>query len=104
MQLLMRRPEVRGFISIAPPANMYDFTFLAPCPASGILIQGDSDEVVTPSAVQKLVEKLRTQKHITIHHDVIPGANHFFQNEMGLLMKSVDDYLDFRLDPSCTIR
>src|SRR5690606_17083897 len=40
MQLLMRRPEVRGFISIAPPANMYDFSFLAPCPASGIFIQG----------------------------------------------------------------
>ena len=30
MQLLMRRPEIRGFISIAPPANMYDFAFLAP--------------------------------------------------------------------------
>ena len=40
MQLLMRRPEIRGFISIAPPANMYDFSFLAPCPASGIFIQG----------------------------------------------------------------
>jgi hypothetical protein len=104
MQLLMRRPEVRGFISIAPPANMYDFTFLAPCPASGIIIQGDSDEVVTPSAVQKLVEKLRTQKHITIHHDTIPGANHFFQHERPQLMKSVDDYLDFRLDPGCPIR
>ena len=33
MQLLMRRPEISGFISIAPPANFYDFTFLAPCPA-----------------------------------------------------------------------
>ena len=31
MQLLMRRPEIESFISIAPPANMYDFTFLAPC-------------------------------------------------------------------------
>src|SRR5439155_21286104 len=68
MQLLMRRPEVRGFISIAPPANMYDFTFLAPCPSSGIIIQGEGDEVVTPNAVQKLVDKLRTQKHIPIHH------------------------------------
>src|SRR6201992_4234582 len=28
MQLLMRRPEVEGFISIAPPANLYDFSFL----------------------------------------------------------------------------
>jgi alpha/beta superfamily hydrolase len=84
MQLLMRRPEIRGFISIAPPANMYDFSFLAPCPSSGIIIQGEADEVVTPSAVQKLVDKLRTQRHITISHDLIPGANHFFANELDL--------------------
>jgi len=97
MQLLMRRPEIRGFISIAPPANMYDFSFLAPCPSSGIIVQGENDEVVTPGAVLKLVEKLRTQKHITVTYDVIPGANHFFANELDLLMKSVDDYLDMRL-------
>ena len=40
MQLLMRRPEISGFISIAPPANMYDFSFLAPCPASGLISSG----------------------------------------------------------------
>jgi len=97
MQLLMRRPEIKGFISIAPPANLYDFTFLAPCPSSGIIIQGENDEVATPSATQKLVDKLRTQRHITIHHDTIPGANHFFEHEMPQLMKSVDDYLDMRL-------
>lgn len=104
MQLLMRRPEIRGFITIAPPANMYDFSFLAPCPASGVIIQGDSDEVATPSGTQKLVDKLRTQKHITIQHDVIPGANHYFEHEMPLLMRSVDDYLDMRLDPDCPIK
>ena len=76
---------------------MYDFSFLAPCPSSGIIIQGEADEVVTPGAVQKLVDKLRTQKHITINHDTIPGANHFFASELDLLMKSVDDYLDMRL-------
>ena len=93
----MRRPEIKGFISIAPPANMYDFTFLAPCPSSGIIIQGEGDEVVTPLATQKLVDKLRTQRHITIHHDLIPQATHFFEHEMPQLMKSVDDYLDMRL-------
>jgi alpha/beta superfamily hydrolase len=54
--------------------------------------------------VQKLVDKLRTQKHITIHHDEIPRANHFFENETDEMMKSVDHYLDFRLDPNCPIR
>jgi alpha/beta superfamily hydrolase len=97
MQLLMRRPEIKGFISIAPPANMYDFGFLAPCPSSGLIVQGLGDEVVTHGAVQKLVDKLKTQKHITITYETIPGANHFFEHEMPELMKTVDDYLDMRL-------
>lgn len=97
MQLLMRRPEIKGFISIAPPANMYDFSFLAPCPSSGIIIQGTGDEVVAHSAVQKLVDKLKTQRHITIDHVEIPGANHFFENEMDQMMGAVDGYLDKRL-------
>ena len=46
MQLLMRRPEIEGFISIAPPANLYDFSFLAPCPSSGLIVHGDKDAVV----------------------------------------------------------
>ena len=104
MQLLMRRPEIRGFISVAPPANMYDFTFLAPCPSSGIIVNGLGDEIVTPASVVKLVEKLRTQKRgITVHHDEIPRANHFFEHELEQLMKSVDNYLDMRLAPNSPI-
>jgi len=30
MKLLMRRPEIEGFVSIAAPANRFDFSFLAP--------------------------------------------------------------------------
>ncbi len=96
MQLLMRRPEIKGFISIAPPANLYDFGFLAPCPSSGLIVQGSADEVVTAPAVQKLVDKLKTQRHIVIDYDVIDGANHFFEHEMDQLMGSVDRYLDHR--------
>jgi alpha/beta superfamily hydrolase len=97
MQLLMRRPEVRGFISIAPPANLYDFGFLAPCPSSGIIVQGLADEVVTEPAVQKLVDKLKTQKHITIDYEKVDHANHFFANEMDEMMGRVETYLDRRL-------
>ena len=104
MQLLMRRPEIRGFISVGAPASMYDFSFLAPCPASGIFVHGAADTVVPPPAVTKLVEKLRTQKHITINHEEIPRANHFFEKEHDEMMGAVNIYLDFRLDPSCPIR
>ena len=47
MQLLMRRPEIT-VSSRLPPASMFDFTFLAPCPASGIMVHGDADDVVPP--------------------------------------------------------
>ena len=104
MQLLMRRPEIRGFLSVAPPANMYDFSFLAPCPSSGIIVAGLQDEIVPPASVQKLVDKLRTQRGITIHHDEIPRANHFFEHELEQLMKSLDNYLDMRLAPDSPIK
>src|SRR5471030_1826750 len=64
MQLLMRRPEITGFISVAPPASMYDFAFLAPCPASGLIVHGTKDSVVPEPDVQKLVDRLTAQKGI----------------------------------------
>ena len=98
MQLLMRRPEISGFISIAPPANMYDFSFLAPCPASGLIIQGDEDEIVPPDSVEKLIDKLRQQKGITIDHRIIQGTNHFFHGAMDTLVGHVGDYIDTAVD------
>jgi alpha/beta superfamily hydrolase len=93
MQLLMRRPEIDGFISIAPPANKYDFTFLAPCPSSGLIVQGDKDDTVPHDSVQKLVNKLSQQKDIKIDYRVIPGANHFFTLHNDQLLAHIDDYL-----------
>ena len=43
MQLLMRRPEVNRFIAISPQPNVYDFTFLSPCPTSGLIVYGKND-------------------------------------------------------------
>ena len=93
MQLLMRRPEISGFISVAPPANMHDFSFLAPCPSSGLILQGDKDEVVPEASVKKLVDKLSSQRGIAIDYRVVPGADHFFQEQMEDLSGHVDDYL-----------
>ncbi|MBM3608279.1 MAG: alpha/beta fold hydrolase [Alphaproteobacteria bacterium] len=98
MQLLMRRPEIEGFISIAPPANRFDFSFLAPCPSSGLFVHGDQDRVAPLKEVMGLIEKLKTQKGIEITHAVVDGANHFFENCVEPLMVEVGAYLDRRLD------
>ena len=84
MQLLMRRPEIESFISISPPANNYDFTFLAPCPSSGLILHGDQDISVPPESVQKLVQKLSHQRDIKIDFRKIPGADHFFADRRTL--------------------
>ncbi len=98
MQLLMRRPEIEGFISIAPPANRFDFSFLAPCPSSGLFVHGDQDRVAPLREVMGLIEKLKTQRGIVIEHAVIEGANHFFENSVEPLIAEVGSYLDKRLD------
>ena len=97
MQLLMRRPEASGFISVAPPANMYDFSFLAPCPSSGLIINGDADRVAPMEDVEKLVEKLKTQKGIDITHDILPGASHFFDKHIDELVSNVEGYVEQRV-------
>ena len=97
MQLLMRRPEIDGFISVAPPANLYDFSFLAPCPSSGLMVNGDADAVVPFDHVTTLVERLKTQKGIVIDHETITGANHFFEDKSGELIGTVNSYLAKRL-------
>ena len=97
MQLLMRRPEIDGFISVSPPTNMYDFSFLAPCPASGLFLHGEVDAVTPPVEVERVVTKLRTQKGIVIDYDLIGGANHSWQDHLHDVESHVANYLDKRL-------
>jgi len=97
MQLLMRRPEVQGFLTIAPLAKHYDFSFLAPCPTSGLIVNGANDKVTEPEVVEALVKKLKTQKGITIEHVVMAETNHFFENKVDELTAICGSYVDRRM-------
>jgi hypothetical protein len=97
MQLMMRRPEINGFIAVAPPASIHDFSFLAPCPASGLMVHGDSDDIIPEDSVAKLADKLGKQKNITIDYNVVKGCDHFFREHMDTLDKHVDRYLNENL-------
>jgi alpha/beta superfamily hydrolase len=97
MQLLMRRPEIGGFISVSPPANMYDFSFLAPCPSSGLIIHGDADEIVPQEAVLRLVDKLAMQKGIIVDYENIEGAGHVYGPQLDMMLGRCEVYLDRRM-------
>ena len=95
MQLLMRRPEIDGYVSVSPPANLYDFNFLAPCPNEGLIIQGDKDQVVTLDSVDRLVQKLREQRgEKGVDYRVINGAGHFFNDHVETVTRHVQEHLD----------
>ena len=73
MQLLMRRPEARGFISIAPPANMYDFSLPRPLPVLGHHHPGRGGrggDRRSPS--RSWSTSCAPRSHITIEHKTIP--------------------------------
>jgi uncharacterized protein len=107
LQLLMRRPEINGFIAISPPANHYDLSFLAPCPASGLVVYGTKDGVAPPTDVERAVAKIRTQKNIKVDAQSVEGADHFFRDlsdrsldYLPQVERKVSAYLDKRFAPA----
>jgi len=93
MQLIMRRPEVNKFIAISPQPNVYDFTFLAPCPISGLIIHGENDELVPEDSLLNLKERLSSQKNIEVKFNSMVGANHFYNNKEKELASTIENYL-----------
>ena len=100
MQLLMRRPEINGFVSVSPPANMRDFSFLAPCPSPGLIVHGDKDNISSYDSTKILVEKLQKQKKVDIQFKSIKGADHFYENYGEQFSSSIDSYIKSRLNAS----
>ncbi|SBO13730.1 Alpha/beta hydrolase family protein [Anaplasma phagocytophilum] len=98
MQLMMRRPEVEGFVAVSPPANRYDFSFLSPCPVPGLIIQGDNDSIAEESAVSQLAARLSASiKSEHMQYCIIEKADHFFRDYMDQLNQVVDTYIKSRM-------
>ena len=94
MQLLMRRPEINRFIAISPQPNVYDFSFLSPCPTSGLIVYGKKDELVPVEDINELNKRLSSQKGIKVEFDTVSEANHFFSKADALLIKSISKYIE----------
>ncbi len=93
LNLLMRRPEIENFIAISPPADRYDFSFLAPCPVSGLILQGDSDDIVNETDVALFANKLDSQRSISVKYSKIKGADHFFSDQLDLVNDIIKKYV-----------
>jgi len=93
LQLLMRRPDINNFIAVSPPANEKDFSFLAPCPSSGLIVQGGLDDIVTPSIVENLARRLNQQRNVDIDFAMIEDGDHMYNNHLKDLYKVSGQYV-----------
>ena len=93
MQLLMRRPEINRFIAISPQPNVYDFSFLSPCPTSGLVAYGKKDELVPVEYITELDKRLSAQKGIKVEFNIVAEANHFFTKKDNELVKNLIKYI-----------
>ena len=90
----MRRPEVNNFIAVSPQPNVYDFSFLAPCPTSGQVVFSENDELVTRESIDELDKRIKSQKGVEVLFSAIKNANHFFKNKESELKNVVKKYID----------
>ena len=89
----MRRPEINRFIAISPQPNVYDFSFLSPCPTSGLVIYGKKDELVPVGHINELDKRLSAQKGIKVDFQSVSEANHFVSKTEESLAKSLNKYI-----------
>lgn len=97
LQMLMRRPDLKRFVAVAPPMGLYDFTFLSPCPTSGLVVYGTADEITPPQDTESMLKKTTRQKGITISAAKVIGADHFFTNQQDELGATVSSYIQREL-------
>ncbi len=82
LSVLMRRPDIDGFVAVSPPADSCDLAYLTPCPANGVIIQGNSDTIVNKQSVSVMAEKLNTSKKVQVDYIEIPDADHLYTNKL----------------------
>ncbi len=59
-----------------------------------MILHGDKDDIVPQVSVDKLVQKLKKQRNISIDYRVIKNGDHFFQEDVSELISHLDEYLD----------
>tara|TARA_B100001013_G_scaffold323561_1_gene234595 strand:- start:609 stop:1250 length:642 start_codon:yes stop_codon:yes gene_type:complete len=91
-QLLMRRPEIISFINVGVPLNQFDFSFLSPCPASGLILQPNKEITLEKKKIVCMVKKLSSQKNIKIIYKSIDSDINF-KNKEKEIRKNIDMFI-----------
>ena len=83
--------RVRYLISIGTPVSIrerdYDFSFIKECRKPLLLVQGERDEFGSIADLRAFAARLPTEAQVQIK--IIPGAGHFFDDQLEELRRAV---------------
>ena len=81
--------DTAHLITVAPPVGRFDFSQLHAPACPWLVVQGDADEVVDPSAVIAWVRRQDPSPELRI----VPGVGHFFHGHLAELRDAVIEAL-----------
>lgn len=90
LEVGIKDPRVRFLIGIGTPLDKYDFDFLAECRKPLLLVHGENDEFGDVEQLRKLVAEF--EKSVPVRLVVIPGAGHFFDDQLDELKSTITDW------------
>lgn len=82
-------PRVTHLIGAGVPTGTLDIAALDDCRKPKLIVQGSADEYGPPPALEAWFAQVAAPKTMRI----IPGASHFFTNELAALADAVTDWI-----------
>jgi alpha/beta superfamily hydrolase len=95
-----RQLPVQQMISIAPPVGLRDFTGVMPPPCPWLLVQGETDEIVSAASVFAWAAKLNPSPTVVR----MPDTGHFFHRRLLDLRGAIKHGVRKNLPPPQSVR
>jgi alpha/beta superfamily hydrolase len=89
-----RDERVRYLIGVGTPVSMaerdYDFSFLEDCRKPLLLVHGERDEFGDLGSLRALAARVPPEARVRL--EIIPGAGHFFDDQLEDLRRTVSEW------------
>ena len=95
LQIGVNDPRVAYLIGIGTPLQKYDFSFLASCRKPLLLVHGEHDEFGDVEQLRAFVAEIEPSAPVRLV--VIPGAGHFFDDQLEDLKLAVSEWITEQL-------
>jgi alpha/beta superfamily hydrolase len=100
LEVGVKDARVGALVGVGTPVSIaergYDFSFLEECRKPTLFVHGERDEFGDVETLRALVARLPREAHARLV--VIPGAGHFFDEQLDELTRAIREWAEEQLD------